>query len=364
MSQSNAIRVLVCASGSGGHLFPARYVIEALKHQGASVTFVGAGARLEEEIIGPTGVECFALQSEKIKGQGPAGLLRFALSIPKAFLQVHSLFQKLKPQVVIGVGGYATFWPITYAALRRIPGWIHEAEMKPGLANYVLSHYATKISTAFPEVDLKCKSKLVYTGQPVREELQEFNGKTHEVRIPSKILVLGGSQGAHSLDKAFEGLGKFLKLHGLSVWHQCRPENYDRLLKFYSELGVVYKLMPFINDLAEAYRWCDIIVSRSGAGAVMEISIVGKPCIFVPYPHAQANHQARNAEVLVKQGKALLIEEGEEFEKRLRDGLFELLDRENYKRIAEMKLEGRPTDAAEAIAQGALKLVTSSRKPR
>lgn len=351
-------RVLVAASGTGGHLYPARLIIEALQQEhDVEIEFVGSGRKLENTIIGPAGIPLRTITTAGIKSRGLKGIAEFLFTLPGGCLQALKIFSNFQPQVVIGVGGYATFLPVTIAWLKRIPRWIHEAERNPGLANSVLSYYSTIVSLAFPDARMPAVANTRFTGQPVRKELRRVAGEKKQIDQVKNLLILGGSQGARAIDEVMIELNEFIKESGLSVWHQCRPENQEKLQSAYSTSGIDARVMPFIDALHEAYEWSDLIVSRSGAGAVMEIGVVNRPAIFIPFPYAQGDHQTANARVLVEQEKALLVAEGDNFSSRLQKEMKNLLDPINYRQMLEKPCKLRNLDAADVIAQGALALI-------
>ncbi len=351
------MKVLVTASGTGGHLFPAKYLIETLKKRGLDVFFVGSGRRLESEILEDTAVELFEIPAVGLKNRGLRGLWQFFRSFPRALATCRKIFREQSPDVVVGFGGYATFFPVLYARLTGVPSWIHEAELSPGMANAVLCKIANVASVAFPSTNLPTrKSKIRFTGHPVREELLQ-NLEREPVEIPSRVLILGGSQGANSLDGAVEELLPFLRSNKISLWHQCRRENEESLKELFEKAGVEVRLQSFIKDLPDAYRWAHVIISRAGAGTVMELGVVGKPALLVPYPHAQGNHQLFNAKLLADAGKAKIVEEGDGFVSRLREALFDMLKPEIYREMFEKAAADRPQNATEAIADGLVELV-------
>lgn len=353
------MRALIAASGSGGHLFPAIYIAQALQTLSpeASITFIGSGRPLEEKILGGAGFPVLTLPVKGLKNRGIKGVLQFLVSLPSAYLETRRIFKRERPDVVIGVGGYVTFFPVVCARLKGIPSWIHEAELKPGLANHVLSYFSTRISVAFESAEIPNRQKVIFTGHPVRKGLEVARNFNPITAPPKHILILGGSQGAQGLDKAMPELGELIKINGLEIVHQCRRDNVESVRGAYAQAGIRAEVVPFIDDMASAYQWADIIISRSGAGSVMEIGIVNKPVIFVPFPFAQGNHQAANALTMVSKGKALICEEGEGFVSRLKDTFQTLLSVERYNHMKLAEGEGRTVDAAYKIAQGCLDLI-------
>ena len=350
-------RILVAASGSGGHLVPALHIMRAIKsvEPTAVVEFIGAGRPLEDKIIVGAGFTRHLIAAAGVKGKSPLALLKLAFVLPKGVLQSFRLFRRFRPDAVVGVGGYVSVLPIVLARLMRIATWAHEAELHPGLANRFLGYFADTISTAFSETRIRGRAKIVFTGHPVRPELREVERNPAGRGIPTRLLVLGGSQGARSLDNAVTGLGDLLCERGVEVVHQCRPDNSEVVINAYRATKVKASVVPVIDDMAGASQWSDIIISRSGAGSVAEISCVNRPTIFVPYPFQQGTHQSDNAKTLARINKAVVVEETQpEFPRRLREAILELLKPEVFSAMKEAASELRGLDAAEVIARGIL----------
>ena len=357
-------RIIIAASGSGGHLFPAQFIAGKIREisPGAEVVFVGSGRPLEEKLIDGAGFRREVLPFEGLRAGG-AGWIALMWRIPRALVATWKLFLRIRPDVVIGVGGYVSVVPVLVAWLRGVPSWIHEAEARAGKANRLLAHFAAGISVAFPDVDIPRKSRCVLTGHPLREELSVFSAeKASPPENPSRLLVLGGSQGARGLDEGMIGVAAFLKERGLDVRHQCRAESVEYVRGGYRRAGLEAEVIPFIDDMLDAYSWAHIIISRAGAGAVMELGVVGKPCILVPFPSAQGGHQKTNALVLVNQGKAVLCEEGPDFSDRLRTSLSLVLSKDRYSAMYCARSDTRSLNAAELIATGALHLAEKHRR--
>ncbi|NLF24197.1 MAG: UDP-N-acetylglucosamine--N-acetylmuramyl-(pentapeptide) pyrophosphoryl-undecaprenol N-acetylglucosamine transferase [Deltaproteobacteria bacterium] len=359
---SQSCGILVCASGTGGHLLPALEIARALKRMEpqTNIEFIGSGRPLEATIIDTAGFKRHQISTVGLKRRGVLGALRFMVTLPKAICQVVRIFKECKPKLIIGVGGYVTFIPVSLARLKGIPTWIHEAELKPGMANWVLSHYATKVSLAFSQAKMPAAANTVVTGQPLRDELRAVAMEQRQVLCPSRLLVMGGSQGARALDGVVAELADFIKEQGLEVWHQCRAESVDLLKAAYAAHQVTARVEQFISNMAEAYRFADVVVSRAGAGTVMELGALNIPAVLVPYPFAQGNHQQANAEILAQAGKALIVEEGERFAERLKQALSQILEPSQYAHMRERAGPARPFEAAERIAKGCLKLVRHS----
>ncbi len=354
------LTILVTASGSGGHLFPAAFIIQAIKELNASTTirFIGSGRELEREIVGARGVPLDAIDVVGLKNRGIRGILQFLWKLPSALFCTRRLLNQIQPDVVIGVGGYATVLPVLLARLRGVPTWIHEAERRPGLANYLLSFVATRVSVAFEDTVLPLPKKKVFTGHPLRPDLVELADKAPQFGLPLHVLVLGGSQGADSMDRAMIDIAPQLSVQDCEILHQARPSNVEFVRAGYREAGCKAQVIPFIADMKEAFRWAHLVVSRSGAGSVMEIGVVNRPAILVPFPFSQGNHQEVNANLLAERGKAIVVSEGDAFPSRLHAAILKLSDPTEYRAMVERPAMDRSKCAARTIAQQAMALVS------
>ena len=360
--KSHPLRILVAASGTGGHLIPAMHIVSALKHKSPEcvVEFIGAGRPLEEKLIVEKGYTRHIVQSSGVKKRGLLGVLQFILRLPGGVLKISKLYNSFRPDVVVGVGGYVSVLPVVVARLKGIPTWIHEAELTPGLANKALSYFADRMSTAFAETKSKGRAKVQYTGHPVRSELEGVDRDSLPKNGPRHLLILGGSQGARGLDEAVAHIAPMLAERGIEVVHQCRPDAMELVVNSYRAAQVPAHVVSFIDDMAGAYQWSDLIISRAGASSVAEISCVNRPTIFVPYPYQQGTHQSDNARTLVAKNKAILVEENEpEFSKRIKSALEKLLDPELYRAMKLAPQGAVRLDAASSIADGICSLVKS-----
>jgi UDP-N-acetylglucosamine--N-acetylmuramyl-(pentapeptide) pyrophosphoryl-undecaprenol N-acetylglucosamine transferase len=355
-------RILVAASGTGGHLIPAMHIVSALKKEEPNcvVEFIGAGKPLEEKLIVDKGFTRHTIASAGVKRRHVLGIAQFLARLPKGVVQVFSLYRSFRPDVVIGVGGYVTVLPVVVARCMGIPTWIHEAERRPGLANRVLAFFADRMSTAFADTRVRGRASLVHTGHPVREELSSVDSVSIPSDAPKRLLILGGSQGARGLDEVVPHITQLLAKRKIEVVHQCRAEAMDQVAHSYRAAGVAAHVVSFIDDMAGAYRWSDVIISRAGASSVAEISWVNRPAIFVPYPFQQGTHQTDNAQVLVGLKKALLVEETQpEFVARIQQALGQLLNPSVFRVMKEAPGSGSSRDAASTIAQGIFALIKS-----
>lgn len=355
-TQTAQTRVLIAASGTGGHLMPAVQIAKALQRlePSAQIEFVGSGRALEAKIVDAAGFRRHVLSTSGVKGRGVVGALQFIAGFPRAWFQVRKLIRDFHPSVIVGVGGYVSVLPVLSGWLSGIPTWVHEAELKPGLANNLLCRVASRTSVAFHDARMPSAARIERTGHPIRSDLQSLRGRMPVGEFPRRALILGGSQGADAIDRACVELASVFREKGTEVWHQCRPENVEFVAAGYKEAGVAARVEPFIDNMCEAYAWADFAISRAGAGAVMEIEAVNLPTIFVPYPFAQGNHQSANARTLVLKQKALLVEEGPDFVSRLRQAVGSFFSGGLFSQMAARPADLRSLDAAETIARGVL----------
>jgi UDP-N-acetylglucosamine--N-acetylmuramyl-(pentapeptide) pyrophosphoryl-undecaprenol N-acetylglucosamine transferase len=364
LPSAKPLRVLVAASGTGGHLIPALHIVRALQAQssGAVVEFIGAGRPLEEKLIVGNGFRRHIVSSAGVKRRGVVGMIQFVAKLPIGMLQCAGLFRRFRPDAVVGVGGYVSVLPVVVARLMGIPTWIHEAELHPGLANKVLGYFADRVSTAFEETRVRGRAQAVCTGHPVRPELKAVHRDVVREGAPSRLLVLGGSQGAKGLDEAVTAFAERLNARGVEVVHQCRPESVDLVLNSYRAARVRATVVSFIDDMAGAYEWSDVIISRAGASSVAEISCVNRPAILVPYPFQQGTHQTDNAHALARLRKAVVVEENQpEFGRRLSEALEAILTPETFREMRNAPAEPRGLGAADAIALGILAIARPDR---
>jgi len=309
-------RIIIAGGGTGGHIFPAIAIAQALGKMLTDVDFlfVGAKGKMEMEKIPQAG--------SKITGLDIVGFNRAALwkniflpfKIISSLIKARRIIRTYKPDAVIGVGGYSTYPVLKAAQSKGIPTFIHEANSFAGKANQMLSAKAVKIFTGTDGMEKFFPSnKIIVTGNPVRssiynpslskaEALSSF-GLSNEKKT---ILIVGGSLGARSINQAVSaGLDKLLNPNLQIIWQT------GKLFKEQAQVSIANRsgiwMNDFINDMASAYAAADIIVSRSGAMSVAEISLIGKPVIFIPYPFAAEDHQRVNAEHLVKKDAALMI---------------------------------------------------------
>jgi UDP-N-acetylglucosamine--N-acetylmuramyl-(pentapeptide) pyrophosphoryl-undecaprenol N-acetylglucosamine transferase len=310
------LRIIIAGGGTGGHIFPAIAVAQAIQklQPDASILFVGAQGKMEMEKVPQAGYQIVGLTIAGFNRQNIFKNLTLPFKLIKSFIQVKTIFNQFKPNAVFGVGGYSSFPVLKYAQTRGIPTFIHEANAFAGKANQWLGARATKIFTGTKGMEQFFPfKKIQVTGNPVRQNIAEGGINKEKALIQfgllpnhTTILIIGGSLGAVSINQAIQqNLAAFEQMGLQLIWQTGKP-NAAMYKAAASQFGNVY-VDSFINDMSAAYASADMVVSRSGAMAVAEISMTGKACIFVPYPHAAEDHQTYNAKVLVKENAAQMI---------------------------------------------------------
>ncbi|CAN5677467.1 undecaprenyldiphospho-muramoylpentapeptide beta-N-acetylglucosaminyltransferase [soil metagenome] len=298
---------LVMAGGTGGHIFPGLAVAEALRERGWQVHWLGAPASMESRIVPPRGFAFETIDFSGVRGKGIKTLLRLPLRLLNAFAQSVQVIRRVKPDVVLGLGGYISFPAGLVSAVLGKPVVLHEQNSVAGMANKVLAVVASRVFSAFPNV----LNSAHWVGNPLRAEFtqqaapaERFAGRTG----PLKLLVVGGSLGAKALnDIVPQALALIPAEQRPTVTHQSGEKQIDALRANYAKAGVTAELTPFIDDTAAAFAQADVIVCRAGASTVTEIAAVGAAAMFVPFPFAVDDHQTTNARFLVDQGGGWLL---------------------------------------------------------
>jgi UDP-N-acetylglucosamine--N-acetylmuramyl-(pentapeptide) pyrophosphoryl-undecaprenol N-acetylglucosamine transferase len=349
------MRLLIAGGGTGGHLFPGVAIAEELRARepDAAVTFAGTERGIEARVLPKLGWDLELIRVSGLKTVGLFGAIRGALRIPGALWQSRKLLRRLRPDVVIGVGGYASGPVVLMARLRGIPTAICEQNSIPGLTNKILGRVVRRVFLAFEESKRFFKArKIVLAGNPVRRGLLAALAEEAPRSMEPRIFVCGGSLGATKVNEiASEALIALAKKHPVRVVHQTGTADADKIRARYDAAGVPAEVHAFIDQMAQQYLQADVIVSRAGATTVAELAIAGKPAIFVPYPFAADNHQEINAREMAEAGAALMFRQAELTPAILAETLDELLgdpDR-RAKMGSAMKALARPGAAATVV---------------
>ncbi len=303
--------IMIFAAGTGGHVFPALAVAKKLEEQGVPVVWVGTGKGIESRIVANTSYRFETLRIGGLRNKGLLTYLWAPVKLGYAGLQTIWLVLKHRPCAVLGMGGFVSGTGGLAAALFRRPLVIHEQNAISGLTNRLLAPLATRILTGFPNTFVRQNVEVV--GNPVRTEIlpdkREYAvGEPHA--RPLRVLVVGGSLGAHTLNKTVPGaLARLAPGKRPEVWHQTGENKLEYTQREYDTHGVEARVDAFIEDMHTAYAWADLVICRAGAITVAELAMAGVGAVFIPYPYAVDDHQTANAEVLVKAGAAFMIQE-------------------------------------------------------
>ncbi|MFM2484813.1 undecaprenyldiphospho-muramoylpentapeptide beta-N-acetylglucosaminyltransferase [Celerinatantimonas yamalensis] len=284
--------LLVMAGGTGGHVFPGLAVAKVMQSRGWKVTWLGTATRMEADIVPRHGFDIEFLDIQGVRGNGWRRKLSAPWKIFCALLQARRLLKRLQPTVVLGMGGFASGPGGLAAKWSGIPLIIHEQNAVAGMTNRWLNRFASCSLSAFPET----LPGAIQVGNPVRDEILQVGQSARIFTSRMNILVVGGSLGARVLNEQLPGAIQSCANLALQVRHQVGSGNAENTLQRYRALGVTnVHVEEFIDDMAQAYRWADLVICRAGALTVSEIAAAGLPAIFIPLPHAVDDHQTRNA---------------------------------------------------------------------
>ncbi|HRQ56303.1 MAG TPA: undecaprenyldiphospho-muramoylpentapeptide beta-N-acetylglucosaminyltransferase [Azoarcus taiwanensis] len=342
--------LLVMAGGTGGHIFPGIAVAEALREQGWRIVWMGNADGMEGRLVPERGYETAWIRFGALRGKGLLRKLMLPLNLLRGFWQALGALRRIRPDVVLGMGGYVTFPGGMMAALLGRPLVLHEQNAIAGLANKVLAGVADRVLTGFPDALPKAQ----WVGNPVRAEIAAV--AEPELRYaarsgPLRLLVVGGSLGAAALNEVVPAaLARMPEAHRPVVTHQAGAKQIDALRAAYARAGVEGELLPFIEDMAARYAQADLVICRSGALTVAELAAVGVASILVPFPHAVDDHQTVNARFLSEQGAAMLIPQAELDPARLAD-LLATLDRSALTAMAQRARKLARAEAALTVAE-------------
>ena len=307
--------ILIMAGGTGGHIYPALAVADYLKENGFNLFWLGTHKGLETNVIPDYGYPLLKINVVAVRGKGLIRLLIAPIMLLLAFIQALSIIIKIRPVVVLGMGGFVSGPGGIAAWLMRVPLLIHEQNAIAGLTNKLLAPFSVSVMTAFPGV-FKEADKITITGNPVRNEiinLQEPKERhiNNDVEL-IKVLALGGSLGAKVLnDVVPKSLLALSADYKVEVKHQCGEKHYEVMKTAYDNSKINSEVTAFIEDMAAAYAWADVVVCRAGALTVSEIAAAGRMALFVPFPHAVDDHQTANAKYLVTEQAALIMQQSE-----------------------------------------------------
>jgi len=315
------LRVVIAGGGTGGHLFPGIAIAQEFetRNSATKIIFVSTGNPMEKSVLSKSGYELRCVTAAGIKGRGVWNQMVSVSKIPRGILEAMRIFKDYSPDLAVGLGSYSAGPVIIGAWLRRIPIVIHEQNILPGITNRILARFADRIYISFENTKSNLDSRKVqWTGNPVRNELFEYPASqaAHKKENTSgetfTVLIIGGSQGAHTINMAvIEALEAFKNKAHLHFVHQTGAADERQVNEAYRRNNIRCTVQSFFDNMAELYSRADLLICRAGATTVAEISALGKAVIFIPFPHAADNHQVLNAALLSDQGAAEMISEND-----------------------------------------------------
>lgn len=350
--------VLITAGGTGGHVFPALAVAEQLRARNVPVVWMGTRNGLEATLVPKAGIPVEWIEVSGLRGKGLGRKLRTPLMLGRALWQASAILRRLRPRVVLGMGGFASGPGGMMARLLGIPLVLHEQNAIAGMTNRWLARFASQTLEAFPNTFPPAR-RAITVGNPVRAAIAALPPPEQRWADRSgrpRLLVLGGSQGALALNRL---VPQALTLLGddqrPEVWHQAGGQLHAAAEAAYQEAGVTARLTPFIEDMAEAYGWADLVLCRAGALTIAELAAAGVGALLIPFPFAVDDHQTANARFLEQGGAALIRQQADLNAERLAATLRELLgDRGRLLDMAQAARRLAKIEAAEQVARACL----------
>ncbi|HKC67547.1 MAG TPA: undecaprenyldiphospho-muramoylpentapeptide beta-N-acetylglucosaminyltransferase [Bacteroidia bacterium] len=362
------LKVILSGGGTGGHIFPAVAIANQIKKQvpDADILFVGAEGRMEMEKVPAAGYKIIGLWISGLQRKLTLSNLSFPFKVISSVLKARKILNDFKPNVVIGTGGYASGPMLRAASSKGITTLIQEQNSYPGITNKILSKKVSKICVAYEGMDkFFPKEKIILTGNPVRQDLQQVADKREEGlqffgldRNKKTILVVGGSLGAKGINEAMaKGLQQLADNNIQLVWQTGKVyfETAKQQTTPFADKNI--KAVDFITKMDLAYAIADCVISRAGAGAISELCIIQKPCILVPLPTAAEDHQTKNAMSLVNKNAAILVKDTEASSKLVNEAVKLIADDARQQELKQNMAKMALPNAAEVITNEVLKLV-------
>ena len=300
--------VMILAGGTGGHIYPALAVAERLREHGVALSWLGSAQGMEAGIVPRHDIPFSAVKVAGLRGRGALGWLFAPFMVGLATWQAVRVLLAVRPKVVLGMGGFVSGPGGLAAWLCRRPLVIHEQNAIPGFTNRLLSRIATRVLQAYPG-SFPARVNALVTGNPVRESIAAIDTPAARAREsgPVRVLVIGGSRGARSLNRQVPVAIAGLRDVEVEVWHQTGTADLDATEAAYRGDALAARVAPFIDDMTTAYRWADLVICRAGAMTIAELAAAGVAAILVPFPHAVDDHQTANARYLADAGAARLL---------------------------------------------------------
>lgn len=357
------MNIVICTGGSGGHFYPALSLAQALKKRNTSaqITFIIGGSFNKAR---DTRFNYINIPAVGMPYKFGPGMFSFGIIFIFSFIKSLWIMGRVRPDIVVGFGGYGSAAAVFAAGLLKIPILIHEQNVVAGRANRFLSRFAGRICAGFPQTKKSFKKEAVFTGNPVREQFfKKTQGTKEEFGLDENkftILVMGGSKGAHFINEAFLKMLSELDdsaRKGLQVIHIAGDDDYGYVANGYSNAGINSRVFPFLENINSAYEFSDLVIARSGALTISEICYFQKPAILIPYPFGNG-HQRDNARALAQSGAVIAVSQGDSTADKLKDEIYDLInDKEKIKRMKTAAQQFSVPDAAQRLVDEVEKLL-------
>src|SRR5262245_22606277 len=366
-NSQSAISVIIAGGGTGGHIYPGIAIAQELKRRDreTKVIFIGTARGLESKVVPREGFDLEMIRVAALKRVGLAAAIKSLLVLPGCLLAVRSLIKRIQPDVVIGVGGYASGPVVLVAALMGVPTLVAEQNALPGFTNRVLARFVKAAAISFEEARQYFGDKAEVTGNPVRSEF--FDVPLKEPGEVIHILVTGGSQGARAINNVMiDALpmltGENQQTEGVKLFftHQTGEIDYDKVRATYLENGIKAEVKPYIEKMVDEFERADLVICRAGATTVAELAAAGKPALMIPFPYAADDHQRKNAEAVERAGGGRMILQAELTPERLVQELLWLAQSlQQMIRMAEASKHLGHPEAAARVVDLAMKILSS-----
>jgi len=360
------VRIIIAGGGTGGHLFPGIAVAEEFQKRDPQnrVIFIGTRRGIEHRLLGTLGYELRLIEVEGLKGRGLKALIKGAWAIPVSMMQSRRILADFRPDVVLGVGGYASGPAVMAAYLMGCPTAIAEQNALAGNTNRILGKFVDRIFLTYEQSKGRFPARKVsVTGNPVRAAFAASLKESPKTRAFRQILIFGGSQGAAAINKTVVAMLPLLQKikDRVRVVHQTGERDEETVRQAYAKAGMEAEVRPFIVDMVSAYAASDLIICRAGATSLAEITVAGKASVLIPFPYAADDHQTENARAMVEAGAAAMIRESDLTAETLYSLVASLLGDDKKLRGMEEKSKtlGRP-DAAASIVDACIKLAAEN----
>ena len=358
------MRYLISGGGTGGHIFPAVSIANALKEldPDAQILFVGALGRMEMERVPQAGYDIVGLPVRGFNRAQPWKNVSVLVDLAKSIRQVKRIIRDFRPDVGVGVGGYASGAAMWAAAKMGIPILLQEQNGFAGVTNKILKDKAAKICVAYEGMERFFPAdKIILTGNPVRQNL--LNGQRNKVQSTKELLIIGGSLGARTINEAVAAALPTLIVSDMHVVWQTGKVYYEKCKAAWEAAGSPKHIecLDFLSDMPDRYAQADLVISRAGASSISEICLLGKPAILVPSPNVAEDHQTHNAMALVNKDAAVLVKDAEAADQLIPTALKLIQDEKRLKTLHTNVLKLAQKDSARRIAEEVMKLASSKR---